>query len=503
MAHERRLRVSRAPIPIALFGVLALAATWSCGPHPAELRESRGVLVIAIDALRVDHLSSLGYDRPTTTAIDKLADQGATFTDAWSASPDVLPAHAAILSGCDPSLAQRPGLASRGPASDLTDWLLPEGMPSLAQEFLARGFETAGFVDHPAVAPIRGVARGFQTFGGYREDAVVPELELGFDGVATKFVHWLAGRSAAADWFAYLHVNDLERVWARPNVEDRWEASHEPRASLAAMPPVTEGDHAFFAIPRPRWARVPRSMGEYELRYDGSIAQLDTKLGRLLERLRRMGRLENTTVVIVGTFGVSFGEGGLFLDTGALTAADLRVPLVVRPAADLGVAPGVRIDEIASLVDLGPTLLDLYGLRIPPGMSGVSHARSIRGETAEPPRTVVHVAGGFQRGIASVDAHWIMARERPADAVTPLLVRSWFGGDAPTDVGVVERITARTPQRSFTAEDAESARARLGPELDAWSDWITRAGSMLHGRVSSAQDAKTAAELRRRGYAVR
>jgi len=309
----------------ARLAIVALLWIASCGPESAELRQSRGVLVIAVDALRVDHISGLGYDRPTTPALDRLAEEGATFTDAWSASPDVLPAHAAILTGCDPGLAHRPGLTQKGPASDLTGWLVPDGLASLAQEFLARGFETAGFADHPAVAPIRGVARGFQTFGGYREDAVDPDLELGFDGVATKFVHWLSGRNASADWFAYLQVNDLERVWSRRGGDARWGTLYEPRPQLAAMPPVAEGDHAFFAIPRPRWAGVPRSVAEYELNYDGAIAHLDTKLGRLLERLRRMGRLENTTVIVVGTFGVSFGGGGLYLDSGALSPAGLRV----------------------------------------------------------------------------------------------------------------------------------------------------------------------------------
>ncbi|MCY2961130.1 MAG: sulfatase [Planctomycetota bacterium] len=477
-----------------LIAILCLG-TLGCGPHPSAVRQSRGVLVIAVDALRADHVSGLGYDRPTTPALDRLAEQGVTFTDAWSASPDVLPAHAALLTGCDPGLAHRPGLARGGPASDLTSWRLPDGLPSLAQEFLARGFETAGFADHPAVSPIRGVARGFQMFGGYREDAVDPELELGFEGVATKFMHWLGGRSATADWFAYLEVNDLERVWTRATPDPRWEAQYEPRPELGYMPPVAEGDHAFFAIPKSRWARVPRTIGEYEVRYDGAISRLDVKLGRLVERLRRMGRLENTTIVVVGTFGVSFGEGGLYLDTGALDAADLRVPLVVRPGADLAMQRGARLDGIASLVDLAPTLLDLHGLRVPPGMSGVSHAARMRAPDANPPRTSVHAAGGFQRGVAVIDAQWILSRVRPAEGTSDLLVRSWFGGDEPSGAGLVERLEAR----SASGGDPEAARARLRPELTAWSEWIERARSILHGRVAPAADPSTAADLRRRG----
>jgi len=474
--------------------LLATAVSLACGPRPTAARGGHGVLVLAIDALRADHVSGLGYDRATTPALDRLAEQGATFLDAWSASPEVLPAHAAILSGVDPGLAQRLGILSSGPAGDITGWLLPEGLPSLAQSFLAQGFETAAFVDHPAVSAIRGVGKGFQTFGGYREDAIDPELELGFEGVATKFVHWLTGRSADADWFAYLHVNDLERAWIRPSADPRWETLYEPRPEMSALPPVAEGDHAFFAIPRPRWAGAPRTLGEYEVRYDGAIGQLDVKLGRLLERLRRLGRLDNTTVVVVGTFGVSFGEGGLILDTGALTAADLRVPLVVRPGADVAMRRGARLGGVASLVDVAPTLLDLMGLRVPKGMSGVSHVTALREERAPPARTIAHAMGGFQRGSAAIDADWILTRDRPADAKSPLLIATHFGvRDAPR--GIVESFRAR----GEWSVDPDAGRARLAADLDTWTSWIDRARGILHGRVRPTADPTTAAELRRRG----
>lgn len=481
---------------VVVAGACAIAAAASCAPPASSARPGRGVLVLAVDALRADHVSALGYDRATTPAIDKLAEQGAIFTDLWSASPDVLPAHAALLTGCDPGLAQRPGLAAGGPASDLNRWLVPAGLPSLAQEFLAAGFDTAGFVDHPAVAPIRGVAKGFQTFASYREDAVDPDLELGFEGVATRFVRWLNERAGDADWFAYLHVNDLERVWTRPPADARFGTTYEPRAELASLPPVAEGDHAWFAVPRPRWAGVPRTLGEYEVRYDGAINLLDLKLGRLLEKLRRSGRLDNTTVVVVGTFGVSFGEGGLILDTGALTEADLRVPLVVRPGAEVEMRRGLRVDALASLVDLAPTLLELHGLRAPPGMSGASHARGLRAPGSPPPRSIVYSAGGFQRGVAAIDAHWLVAHEHPADAAVELMVRTWYGGDAPAGAGVVERVVARG---SESPDGADTARARLVPALDAWSQWIERARPILHGRATPASDPSTAADLRRRG----
>src|SRR5262245_48323094 len=89
----------------ALLAGLSLAP--ACGPQPGGERTGRGVLVVVVDALRADHVSHLGYSRRTTPYLDLLAAGGTSFRSAYSASPEVLGAHAAILSGCDPMLARR------------------------------------------------------------------------------------------------------------------------------------------------------------------------------------------------------------------------------------------------------------------------------------------------------------------------------------------------------------------------------------------------------------
>jgi len=360
------------------------------------------------------------------------------------------------------------------------------------------------------VAPIRGVAKGFQTFQGFREFGEGLEQELAFEGVGTKFMNWLQGRAADADWFAYIEVNDLERTWSRPSLDPFFETFAKPRAEMAHVPPVAEGEHAFFAVPRPRWSRGAKTLGEYEARYDGAVREFDLKLKKLLERLDRNGRLRTTTVVLVGAFGISFGEGGLYLDTGALTAADLHVPWVIRPSEDLSIRRGATIDGVVSLVDLAPTLLELHGLPVPVGMQGVSHAASLEHGTPSA-RAIAYASGGFQRGIAAIEPHWILARERPADAPSELLVRSWYGGAA-SNAGdgpgvapgtVIERLVPR--DAASTGGDPPSdattaaARERLAFALDAWGDWVERSRALLHGRLEPTADPKTAADLRRRG----
>src|ERR671914_334957 len=57
------------------------------------------ILLIVIDTLRSDHLSSYGYERSTSPSIDRLAAQGVLFETAFSTSPYTTPSHASLLTG--------------------------------------------------------------------------------------------------------------------------------------------------------------------------------------------------------------------------------------------------------------------------------------------------------------------------------------------------------------------------------------------------------------------
>jgi glucan phosphoethanolaminetransferase (alkaline phosphatase superfamily) len=66
---------------------------------PPASPASPNVLFIVVDALRADHLSSYGYDRPTSPTIDRLAQEGVLFESAFSAASYTAPSHASLLTG--------------------------------------------------------------------------------------------------------------------------------------------------------------------------------------------------------------------------------------------------------------------------------------------------------------------------------------------------------------------------------------------------------------------
>jgi arylsulfatase A-like enzyme len=472
----------RAPVSLAL----ALIGLSACGSGAEPGRHGRGVLVLAIDALRADHLEAQGYDRETMPRLVELAEEGALFADAWAAAPELVPSHASLLTGCDPGLARRPPLPDGTELAEAARWWVPEALPRLARELLLAGFSTAAFVDHPSLSPVYGFEAGFEHFTGYRVDT--KSYELGFESVGEKFLRWMQGLGRQQDWFAYVHVNDLERLWRVAEGDPKWETWFEPREELGAVPPVAEADRVFFAVSRRRWERGGiYSLGVYEARYDGALRRTNGLVHRLLLGIREQGWWPHTTVVVVGTYGFGFGESGLLLDAGTLTDVDLHVPLIVRPATWVaGAEKGLRSERLASLVDVAPTVLELCGVPIPADMQGRSLAPLLRG-TDEPVRERAFASGGVSPGFAVIEPRWRYERVAPGAHHPGVLVESWFGEGPPDRVEyrehLVERASGAPPGDLFPSWDGPGAAeeaARLRREGDEHLRAIDAQRAALH-----------------------
>lgn len=460
---------------------LVLAASLACGPKPTSEPYGNGVLVLVIDGLRADHLSCLGYDRPTSPVLDALAKQGTVFSNAWSAAPRVIPAHVSLLTGCDPWIARRPVERDAHAAQDERDplaWRIPDAAPRLAQELLAHGYATAAFVSDSALSPVCGFNAGFQIFRGPETDEF-GEQPLSFDEIASRFSSWLSGESPGQDWFAYLHVNDLVRLWSRHGGDPQWDTHFPPRAGLSAIPPVAADDDEFFAVPRSHWNGATLSIGEYEARYDGALKSLDAKLSQLLERLRRTPRLKNTTVIVAGSFGTSFGESGLYLSSGTLSDPDLHVPLIVRPRLTAHMPGAQTLDALVSTIDLVPTVLALEGLGVPKGVHGVSLLPLLKDGHAALERTTVFATAGIFPGWVAIDARYCFEHSQPQLGAQPVAVASWTGD---------QRTARELPPRDVLHE-----RKRGGAHLGAGTN-----DARIRTRLSTAGEAWYASMERER-----
>lgn len=406
---------------------LVLAAAWSACSSEAPRGEGRGLLVIAIDGLRADHVSCYGYDRQTTPELDELAREGVRFTNAFSTSPQSFQACASLLTGCDPLVSKRI-LPPELPPMMLTHWNIPERAPHVAQELLRRGWSTLAVLDDPLLTRPFGVARGFRDFQGYDREKPPSSAQASAAGAFERLARWLAEREAEQNWFAFVHLNALQHVWSE--TDPVWDAHFSPRPELALVPPTGEARRLFFAIPRPHWSGGMRTLGEYEAEYDGAIARLDQTIGRALDGLRASGRLDTTTILVVGTRGVGFGEAGLYLDAGTLADVDLHVPLIVRPARALDAERGGTSGSLVSLVDVAPTVLEFASAPSPAEMQGVSFARALRELDVEV-RPFAFARGAYQDGSSVIGARYCLDETRPWLVDENALSTSWYGGVFP------------------------------------------------------------------------
>jgi len=464
---------------VALCFCLALGA--ACVRTPERDGEGRGVLVIAIDSLRADHFGLYGYDRETTPTLDALAREGIWFPATFAATPELIPAHAGLLTGCDPRIARQPTPEGGGFLSLGRKWKIPPTAPSLAVEFLASGYATAAFVDHAWLAPEYGFRSGFEDYASFQGGAPLEPHDFGATGIGRDLLNWLGTVERDRSWFAYLNVNDLERGVRGTN--PRWDTFFEPRPELSQVPPVSRALRAYFAIPQRLWPGGQQTVGELEARYDGSLRLLDGKLARFFAQLDRLGRLKETTICIVGTYGIGFGEAGLYLDHGTLSDVDLSVPWILRPAASIEVPRRVRGGGVASTIDVAPTLLDLAGIAIPLGMHGHSQLPAL-GRDGGAVREYAYSSGGLNRGFAVHDDRYSYQYVTPAANGNSDLVASWYGRPTIPPGHRREYLRDRRSDSGpgdLTPPATDPDRSRLlRLKGEKWFEWMEHARYALH-----------------------
>jgi hypothetical protein len=120
-------------------------------------------------------------------------------------------------------------------------------------------------------------------------------------------------------------------------------------------------------------------------RWLGELSMVDAQVGRLLKWLDASPLADRTAVVVMSDHGEAFGEHNTTQHSKTLYDELIRVPFLIR-------APGVKprvVQEPVSLVDLGPTVLDLMGQPTPAQFMGQSLVPFLRGKTIKLTRPIL------------------------------------------------------------------------------------------------------------------
>src|SRR5688500_8572217 len=151
-----RIRRWQAAAIIAMFFVAVAGAAavgwWYALESPAH---QGPIVLISVGGVPAAALPAYGAQRTDTPAIDALAADAVIFDRAYAHSPQILPAHASILSG---------QLPFEHGVRDDAGFALNRSVSTLAEMLRSRGFSTGGVVSSFLLRPESGVAQGFTFF---------------------------------------------------------------------------------------------------------------------------------------------------------------------------------------------------------------------------------------------------------------------------------------------------------------------------------------------------
>ena len=124
--------------------------------------EDINVILISVDTLRSDHLSSYGYTKITSPFIDKLSEHGTLFKNAISQSPYTLPSHMSIFTSFYGS-SHGIGLDLKNSFNNHID-KLPEVVYTLPEVLKDNGYFTLSFNGGSFVSADFGFSQGFYSY---------------------------------------------------------------------------------------------------------------------------------------------------------------------------------------------------------------------------------------------------------------------------------------------------------------------------------------------------
>jgi arylsulfatase A-like enzyme len=188
----------------------------------------------------------------------------------------------------------------------------------------------------------------------------------------------LASLNFLASDFGVIRGFTEERVVPRGRTHAMAKALIDPiiqRLSRAGPEPLFLYTHLM--EPHAPYDRGSVKQGPDHERYLSEIAVVDAQLARVVKLLSR--RFSERAVLIVGAdHGEAFGEHGTYQHTKTIYEELLHVPLLIRGP---GIVPR-RISEHVGLIDLGPTILDLFGVDVPGTFMGQSLTPLLAGRPA-------------------------------------------------------------------------------------------------------------------------
>jgi uncharacterized sulfatase len=463
-----------------------------------EPKSRPNVLVYLVCSLRPDHTSLHGYQRDTTPFLKKLGAASVVFDDAHAQAP--------WTKGSVPSLLTSLNAYTLHIIQDADT--IPQGAVTMAQRLRSAGYVTASFLTNPFAGRVSGMDRGFDYVMEYPviHRQRTEEADRGTDSAALNRVllPWLE-RHRHEPFFVYAHVTD-------PHAPYRPPAEFEARFANPAETAQFDRDYARLRDQRQYGggATVSRAnclakgihpdlfIRKAIDRYDAEIAHTDRSLELLADKLRQLGILDQTLIVVLSDHGEEFHEHG-WTAHGHSLYQELVHALFLMWNPKLLPVPR-RVTEPVQLLDLMPTVLELVGVRGDEIVQGQSLAPLARGlpfqrkgavmasRFAHPSASPRGLVPEYRTGtFARIDADW------------KLIYRDEAGKAGLNRIELYDRRTDRKETKNVAPQHPDVV-ARLMADVTQWIEGQKQVRKLLGPGGKATLDPQTRERLRSLGY---
>lgn len=399
-------------IIITILSIISVLAWRSWSFYRKEALEATGdlpscpdcnVILISLDTLRAKSLPCFGYDKNTAPFLCDFASKSYTFTNAYSQSTYTLDSHMSLFTSLYPT--------SHGVAVQYIHTLSPD-VATFAEIMKKHQYHTYYFgntIESDTQTMVsRGLGRGFDTIVFSADDPAswIQSLQEGklssnnkfFAVFHTYFLHapyvpkpttlgkinfkqddnyntwydsckqtYYSIQSIHPNIFpirirgaGYNYCEEITQFYLRQGMDGEWGGWGQNEELQARF---TSG----FSLATQGYDILQTAEKRQRL-YEAKIVELDNFLDTFFSFLKQEKILDNTIVIIFGDHGEEFQEHGNFSHGEYLYNETTHVPLIMNVPQ----SPSKRIDKLAQLIDVLPTILPIIGITVPVQAQGIN-----------------------------------------------------------------------------------------------------------------------------------
>ena len=314
------------------------------------------ILLINVDDIGWRDVGFMGSEYYETPNLDELAAEGMIFTNAYASASNCAPSRACMLSG---QWTSRHGIftvgnSDRGESKDRklipapNNTVLPD-----SQYILAEALQDVGYITchagkwHLSEDP---TTQGFDvniggTHAGHPSSYYPPYLNVPLT-------------APSDDYYLTNLIMDKTLEFLKTTGNEPFFLYYSPYAVHTPIQPV---DSLL-----PKYKNKTQWKGQNNAEYATMIENLDTQIGRLIDELKKSGKLDNTFILFTSDNGGHYGitkQWPLRSGKGSYYEGGIRVPMFVSWPGK--VPPGTKTEVPVINLDFYPTLLEVAGVEKP------------------------------------------------------------------------------------------------------------------------------------------